>query len=477
MLSFDELMAAGAQTPRWFLLLAFTAVASSFVGATVFTTYSSHHIDEASLSIAGSAMPSIRHLAAARADLRELQILFHDAITKVEAGQPVTKRLQIERTRAALATELEAYWNQPAYPGERQLRTTLNQDRQELEAASDRTLSSIDARDARSARNLFDHDLRIASDATSSGIAAAIELNADVARDLASRVQRAHRRSIRVAVTLDAVAVLLTGFAAMLVLRALRRAERKREAHNQLLAARANELEQFAGRVAHDILSPLGAAGLVFSVFEHKLASEPTLRDLNARGVASVARVQRIVDGLLEFARAGARPDPRARADVREVTLDVATELRPAADEAFIELLVDPPPPCGVSASPGVLTSLLSNLLRNAIKYMGDSPVRRVQLSIEENADRVHFEVSDTGPGLPAELGEHVFEPYVRGRHSKQPGIGLGLATVRKMVEAHGGRIGVDSRPGRGTRFWFELPRASHIVEIPQPALLPNAPN
>jgi signal transduction histidine kinase len=459
-------MPASPRSPGWSLLLAFTAVAASFVGATFYTTYSSHNIDEASLSIAQSAMPSIQHLAAARTNLRELQVLFSTALGEVQSHQTVTQRPQIERTRSLLARETAAYRALPTYPGEKQMWEGLSEDLKQLDEAAERMLERITAGDNRTAQRLFDHDLRPASDRLSASLMSLIELNAENARALAERIERQRHRATWVAFALDGFAVILTVLAGLLALRAVRQSARFLEAHNRLLAARADELEQFAGRVAHDILSPLGAAALVFGVFERKL-EDPKLREFNARGISSVQRVQRIVDGLLEFARAGARPDPRARAEVRDVTLDVAAELRPVASDAMIELLVDPPPTCAVNASPGVLTSMVANLVRNAIKYMDDSPVRRIEVRIEERGDRIHFEVSDTGPGLPPELGDHVFEPYVRGRDSKQPGIGLGLATVRRMAEAHGGRIGVDSRPGKGSCFWFELPRATREVEVP----------
>src|SRR5438876_785232 len=113
-------MPAGPRSPGWSLLLAFTAVAASFVGATLFTTYSSHTIDEASLSIAGNAMPSIEHLAATRADLRELQVLFSTALDEVQQRQTVSQGPAIERTRGQLAREMEAYLALPTYSGERQ---------------------------------------------------------------------------------------------------------------------------------------------------------------------------------------------------------------------------------------------------------------------------------------------------------------------------------------------------------------------
>jgi signal transduction histidine kinase len=112
---------------------------------------------------------------------------------------------------------------------------------------------------------------------------------------------------------------------------------------------------------------------------------------------------------------------------------------------------------------------MVANLARNAIKYIGDGPVRRIDVRVHDKGDHVRFEIEDTGPGLPEGLDAHVFDPYVRGPHATQPGIGLGLATVKRLVEAHGGRVGVVSVAGRGCTFWFELPGA-HEASAAEPA-------
>jgi signal transduction histidine kinase len=108
-----------------------------------------------------------------------------------------------------------------------------------------------------------------------------------------------------------------------------------------------------------------------------------------------------------------------------------------------------------------VLTSILGNLVGNAVKFMRDSSERRITLRVVESGDEVRFDIEDTGPGVPAGLEDAIFLPYVRGEGVTQPGLGLGLATVRRFCEAHGGTVGVRSTSGRGSAFFFTLPRAA----------------
>jgi signal transduction histidine kinase len=105
------------------------------------------------------------------------------------------------------------------------------------------------------------------------------------------------------------------------------------------------------------------------------------------------------------------------------------------------------------------LTSVLSNLLDNSIKYIVQSPPNRRDISVHvrDAGLAARVEVEDSGPGLPLGCEEQAFEPFRRFTQATQPGIGLGLATVKKIVDAYKGRVGVRSRPGQGSTFWFEL--------------------
>ena len=249
-------------------------------------------------------------------------------------------------------------------------------------------------------------------------------------------------------------------------------------AQERMTKLRSEELEGFAGRVAHDLLNPIAAADLSLAAAERIDPERPGERRtaLLSRSRRSLERARQLIDDLLSFAQAGARPERGAVARVDEVVDGVVEELRPPATARAIELTVvktplpldargakaAPPPQQGselvVRCASGVLASLLSNLLRNAIKHMGDSPRRQIVLRVSRVDGRVRFEVEDTGPGIEPELLAHVFDPYVRGSGTATPGLGLGLATVRRLVEGHDGRYGVSSRLGQGALFWFELP-------------------
>jgi signal transduction histidine kinase len=161
------------------------------------------------------------------------------------------------------------------------------------------------------------------------------------------------------------------------------------------------------------------------------------------------------VDGALDFARSGATAAGGQRSDLRAAIDGAIDEVH--ADESGTEVVIEPFADVSLACAPGVLASVLSNLVRNAAKYMEGRDVRRITIRAKEHDALVRVEVEDTGPGLPAGFEREVFEPYVRAPDAK-PGLGLGLATVRRFVEAHRGHVGVESVVGKGCVFWFELP-------------------
>jgi signal transduction histidine kinase len=435
------------------LLLAFGAVVLCFVAATTFAELRLLGIDTAVRDIAGKGLPSIQHLATVRTTLRQLEQLTADYVEAAAEGEPRSHN-DIDAARRQLDERITAYLQgRPAVAEEtRRAQGALN-------AAIARVYERVSARDFAGAHSRLLYDLGPAAQAFDEVVLSLLEGHVDGVYRMAMHIGNVRQRSMAFSFILDALAMMLTVLAAWLTLRTIRRYTDSLEAQSQILARRADELEEFAGRVAHDVLSPLSTVSLSLSSAE-KIA-DPQVARMVSRGMSALARVEKIVDGLLAFARAGARPEPDARAELREAIEGVLEGTREMAAEAGVEVRTQPIPPIWVVARAGVLDSLVANLVRNAIKYMGDRPVRCVELRVSERNGLVRVEVEDTGPGLPPSLEEAVFEPYVRGAGADRPGIGLGLATVKRIARAHGGHVGVRSQPGRGSCFWFELPRAS----------------
>jgi signal transduction histidine kinase len=223
---------------------------------------------------------------------------------------------------------------------------------------------------------------------------------------------------------------------------------------------RLEELEQFASRVAHDIVSPLGAATAGVHMLSQKLRFDPRSQKIASAVRGSVDRVAAIVDELLRFAWAGGHAAPNESADLATAMHAVRDELTPAAERNGISLTFGPVPDVKVACAEAAVIVVLQNLVRNALKHIGYGPKKVIRASVKVLAGSVRLLIQDNGPGIPKGMEQAVFKPYVRVAGTKAPGMGLGLATVKRIVESRLGSVGVISDPAQGATFWVELPLA-----------------
>lgn len=448
--------------PRWSVQLAiiFSAVVFSFVAATVFSHWRLLAIDRASQDIADNGAPSIERLSVARGDLRTLQVLLRRYLDQ-RSLSPSVDAGAILGARRAMDQSIRDYLTLPVFAGEQQLWGDILRAKQTLDESVERCLDEAQRGDLAAANATLRESVLPAADGLSAEITRDTEFNASHVHDLALQIRELRGKSMSAAVVLDLACALISVAGAIALHRAVRAHEALATRHQHVLEEQASKLEQFAGRVAHDILSPLNGASLALELVGRPCDDAQRARYI-ARGTRSLDRVKRLVGGLLEFARAGAMPGKGARTEVAAALEGLVIDLEAAAAQAGAELVVDVAPDTSpVACNGGVLTSLVANLARNAIKYIGDGPTRRIEIRAFDRGDVVRVEVRDTGPGLPPDLQERVFEPYVRAPRATQTGIGLGLATVKRLAEGHGGRVGVRSVANDGCTFWFELPKAS----------------
>lgn len=247
------------------------------------------------------------------------------------------------------------------------------------------------------------------------------------------------------------------------------------EAYEALRRAEEVKARLFGG-VSHDLRTPLQVIMGLASIMAE---SEDTnaFRDhvrYGERILAACHVLQGLIDDLLELSRIESG-HLELHLDTVDYFGEVVTRsielLRPLAEEKQQEIQFEPSdaPLPAVRIDLERMGRVLANLLGNAIKFTPTGGDIRIAQWIEN--DRVLTAVRDTGPGIPAEAQQHLFEPFYRVPGAQGPGIGLGLAIARQIVEAHGGRIGVESEVGRGTTLWFSLPAVRPEEEtIPRPA-------
>ena len=224
------------------------------------------------------------------------------------------------------------------------------------------------------------------------------------------------------------------------------------------------ELARLAGGLAHEIKNPLSAIKLNLNLLAEEFQRSGQDDSRNLRRLRRVQdEVQRLHDTLEEFLRFVGNQELRVTdTDLRRLVEELVDFFRPQAEAAHVVLRValpDRPVPCRVD--PVLIKQAVLNLMINAVQAMstpGDAaPGGELLVRLTADDGRADLEVIDTGPGVPPDLRERIFDAYFSTRPG---GSGLGLPTTRRIVRRHHGEISIDGGPGQGTRFLIRLPLA-----------------
>src|ERR1700722_4497317 len=236
--------------------------------------------------------------------------------------------------------------------------------------------------------------------------------------------------------------------------------ERTRElaASNQILERSNIELQQFAYVASHDLQSPLrsisGFVQLLKMKYESKLDEQAG--DWIRRAVQAIGQMQALIQDLLAYSRVDSRLRPFMPTSFLDVFNDTVGLLGLSINEAEGQAASTELPV--IIGDRSQLVQLMDNLIGNGLKYHGDK-APHVHVSAERNGNEWIFSVCDNGIGIAPEYYERIFEIFQRLHDKKDyPGSGIGLAVCRRIVGGHGGRIWVDSKPGRGSAFHFTIP-------------------
>jgi two-component system, OmpR family, sensor kinase len=251
----------------------------------------------------------------------------------------------------------------------------------------------------------------------------------------------------------------------------LGRQEATIQAQMKELDRRNQELDAFTQRVAHDLMGPLSPLkGYLTLLRRSGAVKDKQALELISLSESSAVRMGELIEALLRFCRSGTRGEPT----VGELDTAVSTLLLEVSQTAAAQgVALERDLATGVRvACPSQLLQLIAqNLLSNAVKYTAGRPEARVSVRVACEGPQAVLEVVDNGVGMSAETQGKLFQPFFRAPETRNlPGHGLGLATTRRLVEAHGGTLQLRSEPGAGTRVTvrFELaaPAAPSVLGV-----------
>jgi signal transduction histidine kinase len=232
-------------------------------------------------------------------------------------------------------------------------------------------------------------------------------------------------------------------------------------------ATLARQQVEFVAGVSHELRTPLSViCSAAENLSDGVVVERAQVRRYGALIASEGRRLAEMVEQVMAFAglHAGRELSERQTVKVSELVDAALGACAPVIGQRAVKVervIADDLP--GVSVSVRAMQRSLHNLLDNAIKYGGEAPWVRVSARREPGTGGVAITIEDRGVGIPAEEQRHIFEPFFRGRevaNSSIHGSGLGLSLVKRIVEAHGGRISVSSAAGRGSRFTVHLPAA-----------------
>jgi signal transduction histidine kinase len=218
--------------------------------------------------------------------------------------------------------------------------------------------------------------------------------------------------------------------------------------------------------ISHDLRTPLSSIRAMLEAIDDGVVTDSaTVQQYHAAMHDQVGRLSRLIDDLFELSRLDAgEPGLRlSTVDLNELVNETVDSLRPSAEARGIRLTVQPHPSgVGATVDPDQLQRVLVNLIHNAIRHTprGGS----VAVALQFKGREWTVEVVDSGEGVPLADADHIFDRFYRGEKARtrtdDAGAGLGLAIAKSIVEAHSGRIWLESERPQGAKFVFTLPAA-----------------
>ena len=237
-------------------------------------------------------------------------------------------------------------------------------------------------------------------------------------------------------------------------------AQRRLEELNNNLHDVNQELDSFTRTVSHDLRSPINGilsfASLLEEMFEEDELDTEEAKEFVANIIISGKKMTQLIDDLLSYSRSASTEINLEEVDLSSLASEILEDLTEVNYTADYDIKIEP----GIKlhADKRLISIALENLLNNALKYSQKTETPVVEVGTrEENGEQVVF-VRDNGAGFDMENADSLFRPFIRLHTEKEfQGTGVGLSTVKRIIERHGGTIWVESAPGEGAAFYFTV--------------------
>ena len=440
---------------RPMLRLAFAIVAIVWLVAEVGASLQTRKIEANVRDIVDNAVASILLVQRMSTDVQRRRMLIDQHIMEKRTAEMARLETEIARTQADYTAAMREYAPIAIYPGEAEARDRLATDVAAVDApivevlALSRNNSDVEAQ----ARMVA---LEPKFDAIEGDIDALLRINRAAAVRAEGQVHAQQNDATIFHFAMTLAAVLATLALGVVATRIVNDRERRLQEDAVLLEQKNQELDAFAGRVAHDLRGPLGTMSLAASTLAKQApAAEPTVAVLR-RGIA---RMNGLIEDLLKLSRVGTVARD-AVADAGAVAALVEDDLQRRVKEVDGALHVDVEKAL-VHCDEGFLREVIWNLGENAVKYRRVDVRATIDVTGRVRAQFYELTVADNGAGMSPEDARRAFDPFFRGKSAgRAEGTGLGLSIVKRVVEASGGSVSVRSREGEGTTFVVELPLA-----------------
>ncbi len=437
-----------------------------------FTLWNELHTNVRIDELFGQALEREQLIGRIRADALDLQDKVNDHIeaTTEELRQEADARME---EVLADAKEARMEYTRDLPVGEKEVWNRFDETARQLAQSARVALKFSSSKELERARQHLEAELRPISAKLDTVAAELSAKNAEETRMLLHQRENLRTKTTLVGTLVAALSIIMALLVGTSMVRILRRQERTIQAQLQELDRRNQELDAFASRVAHDLVGPLNPLkGYLTLIGRSAAVEDPDVREMLAEAEASATRMAQLVDALLRFCRAGTRSEaPGAEVDTAVTTILLELDQVAALQHVRVDRRLQPHVRVDVPAT--LLQSIARNLVSNAVKYSAGRAGALVAVRVVAEGNWAVLEVSDNGSGMTEETRARLFQPFFRAPEARGlPGHGLGLATTKRLVEAHGGTIHLQSAKDAGTLVTVRLPLSQPDVRTAGPAPL-----